>query len=160
MARIDKAELGVALALVALGLYVAVGAVGLTASTGYAGVGPRFFPALVAAGLIGVGACLAAQSARGGWPNRDRASAAGGSQVPALLFIAAGAGLHTALIGTIGFVPASALLFVLVARAFGSTRWLRNAAVGLLLAGLAYAFFTQVVSVNLPLGTLFETRGK
>lgn len=158
MARIDKAELCVALALVGLGSYVAFGAVGLTAHTGYAGVGPRFFPALVAAGLIGVGACLAVQGARGGWPNRERA--AGRLRAPPLLFVAAGAGLHTALIGAIGFVAASTLLFALVARAFGSGRWLRNGAVGLLLAGLAYAFFTQVVSVNLPVGSLFETPAK
>lgn len=162
MARIgiDKAELCVSLALVALGLFVAIGAAGLTASAGYSRISPRFFPALVAVGLIGVGAFLAVQCVRGGWPRRGEDAARAALHAPAFLYISAGAGAHMALIASIGFVPASALLFTLVARAFGSDRLLRDAAVGLALASLAYAFFTQVVSVNLPSGTLFEARGK
>lgn len=151
--RIDKAGLCVSLALVALGAFTAFEAAGLAEVPGYSRVGPRFFPALVAAGLVLVGAWLAVQCARGGW--RERGGDAPVRARP-FLYIAGGAGLHMASIATIGFVPASALLFALVARAFGSDRWLRDAAVGLALAGFAYAFFTEVLSVSLPSGTLFQ----
>ena len=160
MARIDRAELCVSLALVALGVFVAVGAVGLTAPAGYSRVGPRFFPAVVAVGLIGVGVWLAVQCIRGGWPQRGDGTAASKLHAPAFIYISAGAGVHMALISSIGFVPASVLLFTLVARAFGSDRLFRDAAVGLVLASLAFVFFTQVVSVNLPAGTLFEARSR
>lgn len=151
--RVDKAGLCVSLALVALGSFTAFEAAGLAQIPGYSRIGPRFFPAVVAAGLIGVGAWLALQCVRGGW--RERGGEAPFRAGP-FLCIAGGAGLHMASIATIGFVPASALLFALVARALGSERWLRDAAVGLALAGVAYAFFTQVLSVSLPSGTLFR----
>lgn len=158
-ARLDTAELCVSLALVALGLFVASGTEGLTAFAGYSRVGPGFFPVLVAAGLIGVGGWLAVQCVRGGWPERGEGAVAYKVHAPAFLYICGGAGLHLASIGTVGFIPASTLLFALVARAFGSRRVLRDIAIGLALAALAYVFFTQVVSVNLPLGTWFERRG-
>lgn len=154
---VDKGELAVSLALIGLGLFVASGAAGLSVSAGYSRVGPGLFPALVAAGLIAVGAWLAVQCVRGGWP--ERGERAGAVDAAAFLCICGGAGLHLASIEKIGFVPASALLFALVARALGSRRALRDTAVGFALAALAFAFFTQVLSVNLPMGTLFEPRG-
>jgi putative tricarboxylic transport membrane protein len=60
-----------------------------------------------------------------------------------------------ALVSHIGFVVAATVLFVFVARGFGSDRWIRDVIVGGLLALAVYLFFTRALSVNLPAGKLF-----
>ncbi|MEX2178312.1 MAG: tripartite tricarboxylate transporter substrate-binding protein [Gemmatimonadaceae bacterium] len=62
--------------------------------------------------------------------------------------------LDIALFETLGFVLASAVMFVLVARAFGSRRLARDAVVGLGLALLVFAGFTSGLGISLPAGVL------
>jgi putative tricarboxylic transport membrane protein len=57
-----------------------------------------------------------------------------------------------ALISLAGFVIAGAVLFVFVARGFGSGRFLRDLAIGVALSLAVYLFFSQVLNVNLPAG--------
>jgi len=59
-----------------------------------------------------------------------------------------------ALVHTAGFVIAAAALFACVARGFGSTRWLRDLAIGLVLSLLVFLFFVRFLNVNLPAGWL------
>ena len=59
-----------------------------------------------------------------------------------------------ALINTAGFVLAAAVLFACVARGFGSGRWLRDSAIGLLLGLGVFLFFVRFLNVNLPAGWL------
>jgi putative tricarboxylic transport membrane protein len=49
-------------------------------------------------------------------------------------------------------VIAGAVLFVFVARGFGSRRFLRDLAIGVALALAVYLFFSQLLNVNLPAG--------
>ena len=85
---VDKAELGVALGLLALCLLIGSGALDLPSTTGYARVGPRLFPWLVAMGTGLVGAWLAVQALRGGWSRREPVPADGGFGLRALEFSA------------------------------------------------------------------------
>ena len=57
-------------------------------------------------------------------------------------------------INTAGFVLAAVALFTCVARGFGSRRWLRDAAIGLLLGLAVFLFFVRFLNVNLPAGWL------
>jgi putative tricarboxylic transport membrane protein len=59
-----------------------------------------------------------------------------------------------ALIHTAGFVLAAVVLFVCIARGFGSRRPLRDAAFGLVLGLMAFLFFVRFLNVNLPAGWL------
>ena len=53
-----------------------------------------------------------------------------------------------------GFIPASALLFGMTARAFGQRPLWRNFAVGLGLALAIYFVFDRLLKLNLPGGPL------
>jgi len=53
-----------------------------------------------------------------------------------------------------GFVIGSTWLFAATARAFGQPIRFKSPAIGFVLAGLVYAFFTQALSLSLPSGPL------
>ena len=148
--RARPAEVALSAGVLALGIGAAAVTSTLPAEGGYAGIGPNFFPALVSGGLIVLGCWLAVEAFTGGWRRReertDRFSA------PPFLWVTAALFAHMALIGVAGFVVAGTVLFTGVARGFGSTRLVRDAAIGLALALAIYFFFTALLNVNLPAG--------
>lgn len=145
-------EVIVALTAVALGLFVFVGGFSIDLGTGYDRIGPRFFPYVVAAGLILSGSLLA----RGAM--RRAGSSAGGPDVQtswtAIFTLSAALGLGVVLLEPLGFILTAALLFWLVARAFLSRRPWRDAVVGLLLSLFVYFAFTRGLGLVLPRGFL------
>ena len=149
MAR-DCAEVALSAGVLALGVAAAAVTATLPSEGGYAGIGPNFMPGLVAAGLIALGAWLLHEALRGGWRAAPEHAAA--FQPAPFLWVTAGLFAHMALIGWAGFVLAGSVLFVLVARGFGSRAFLRDLAVGVALALGVFLFFTQVLNVNLPAG--------
>jgi putative tricarboxylic transport membrane protein len=152
-------EVVFALAVLALGAGLAAGTAILPSEGGYAGIGPNFVPAVVAGGTLIVGAWLLVEALMGGWRNRgpeapeERGEHA--LNVAAFAWVSAGLVGQMALISHAGFVVSAAVLFTSVARGFGSTRWIRDAAIGFVLALAVYLFFTRALSVNLPAGKLF-----
>jgi putative tricarboxylic transport membrane protein len=60
--------------------------------------------------------------------------------------------VDVALVDWIGFVVASALMFAIAARAFGSRRLTRDSIVGLGIAAVIYVAFTRGLGVALPHG--------
>ena len=146
-----KGQAFVAAGVIALGLIVAFETTGIAVSPGYARIGPRMFPLVVAALLVGLGSVLMVQALTGRWgaePPTDH-------RIAPLATIAAGLGGYGLLMEPAGFVIASTLLFVAVARAFQSRRLLRDAGIGLALAATAFVFFTQALQLTLPAGWLF-----
>jgi putative tricarboxylic transport membrane protein len=150
----NRAELVLSLGVIALG--VAGGAVTaqLPSEGGYAHIGPNFFPAVVSAGLVLLGAWLGWEALSGGW--RSRSAPDPGTEHPleagSFAWVSAGLFLHMALIGTAGFVVAGTILFACVARGFGSARPGRDAALGVLLSLAVYLFFVNFLNVGLPAG--------
>jgi putative tricarboxylic transport membrane protein len=141
-------EIAAGTAIALAGLFFAVQTWALPDPPGYAQVGPRLFPALVAAGLLITGTLLAWQGARRGFPNMPHEE----REAPDLRsvgWISGGILGHMALIGITGFVAASTLLFVCVARGYGSTRLLRDLVTGLALAVVLYLIFTQALGLSL-----------
>ena len=142
----------VSAAVIGLGVVIGIETSSIAISPGYARIGPRVFPQVVAVALCGLGAALMVQALTGRW----------GAGMPAdhgwqpLLTIGAGLAAYAALMAPAGFVVASTVLFVAVARAFDSHRPLRDAGIGLALAIAAYLFFTQALQLALPAGQIFS----
>lgn len=140
-------------AAVALGLILFAGARQIEFAAGYDRIGPRFFPYAVAAGLLLLGASLAAsvvvRRLRGA-----RAEIAEGDRIDwRPLGLALSALLSSILLlGPAGFVLASAVQFWLVARAFRSARPLRDALVAVLFSVAVYYGFTAGLGLSLPPG--------
>jgi putative tricarboxylic transport membrane protein len=100
--------------------------------------------------LIGGAAALAAAVWQT-WAARARAKRDPGN-VAALATVALALVVDVALVDWIGFVVASALMFAIAARAFGSRRLTRDSIVGLGIAAVIYVAFTRGLGVALPHG--------
>jgi putative tricarboxylic transport membrane protein len=155
--RRSGAEIALSLGVLALGIGVAAVTATLPSEGGYARIGPNFIPAVVAAGIIILGLWLSYEAFRGGWRNRTEQTEV--FEPAAFLWVSGGLFAHMALIGWAGFVIAGTALFLGVARGFGSRRWARNAAIGLVLSLGIYLFFVKLLNVNLPAGWLAPVLG-
>lgn len=151
------AELAISVALLALGGVVALGAAQMPATGGFSGVGPAAMPSIVATGLIVIGLWLTAESLTGGWRQREAEPVDRGEHAffaPGFVWVSAGLIAQMALIHTAGFVVAAIALFVCIARGFGSSKPLRDAGIGAVLALAIFLFFVHFLNVNLPAGWL------
>jgi putative tricarboxylic transport membrane protein len=153
----SPAEVALSLGVVALGVGVAAVTASLPSEGGYAGIGPNFIPAVVAAGIILLGVWLSIEAFSGGW--RKRSDEEPPFEASPFLWVSGGLFAHMALIGWAGFVIAGTVLFTCVARGFNSTRWARNIAVGLVLSLGIFLFFVKLLNVNLPAGWLTPILG-
>lgn len=147
--RSSLAGLLIGLGLIAIAAVIAADAMNMRVPPVHAKVGPRVFPYLVSSGLAVSGAVIAWQ-----WWRRSFRVEEQETDWGAVAVIAAGLILHMNLLKTLGFVPAAAILFVSVAFAFGSRRYLRDAAIGLGLAAVAFLAFTRLLGLQLPGGLL------
>jgi len=160
---VRRAEVALSLGVLALGIFVAAVTASLPSEGGYAGIGPNFIPAVVAAGILLLGVWLAYEAFTGGWrggaPDDPAMRGEHAFRAGAFLWISAGLFGQMALIGWAGFVISAAVLFICVARGFGSRRLARDAAIGLVMALGIYLFFVKLLNVNLPAGWLEPVLG-
>jgi putative tricarboxylic transport membrane protein len=155
--KIKTAELALSLAILALGIAVAVGTTMLPSAGGYARIGPNFMPGAVAAGLILLGLWLVYEALSGGWrgcPDAPEASGLHRFHAGAFAWVSIGLFAHMLLLDRAGFVLAGAALFVCVARGFGSLRLGRDGAIGIVMSLAIFFFFVRFLNVNLPAGWL------
>lgn len=161
--KAKPAELILALAVLGLGIFVAMGTAQLPSAGGYAKIGPNVAPAVVAGGLIVLGAWLLYEALAGGWRNAvaDDPEARGEHRFypSAFLWVSAGLIAQIVLINSAGFVLSQAVLFALVARGFASTKLIRDFAIGLMLGIAIFLFFVKFLNVNLPAGWLAPILG-
>ena len=150
-ARIHPGELAIALGLVVLGSFVIYETQNIAETQGYAQIGPRLFPYLIGVGLTLCGAVLGWEALSGGSARAARRGARGPRWM-AFGVISAGVILHMLVIGWAGFIIASTLLFVLVARGFGSRKPVRDAIIAVVLAVVVFFLFTKGLGLNLPKG--------
>jgi putative tricarboxylic transport membrane protein len=152
-AAIHPGELLISLGLIALGTFVVYETQSIAETQGYAQIGPRLFPYIIGCGLTLCGAVLAWQAVAGGWRNVPLDQE--GHDAPdwtAFVIISAGVILHMVVIGWAGFIIASAVLFVMVARGFGSRRLVRDAIIAVVLATVVFFIFTLALGLSLPKG--------
>jgi putative tricarboxylic transport membrane protein len=150
---IHPGEAIISLALIALGAYVVYETQSIAETQGFAQVGPRLFPYIIGTGLTLCGAVLGWHAVSGGWRNVPLDQE--GHDAPdwiAFAIISAGIILHMVLIGWAGFIIASALLFVFIARGFGSRKLVRDLGIAVVLATVVFFIFTMGLGLNLPAG--------
>ena len=117
----------------------------------YAKVGPKVFPGFLAGGLILLGLALLWEA----WSGRWKAEDSDESQPidwRALGWLGFGLLFNVVLIGHIGFILASTVLFASVARAFGSTKPLRDLAIAFVFALVVYLGFAKLLGINMGTG--------
>jgi putative tricarboxylic transport membrane protein len=152
-----RADLAIGLGVVALGAVLFAGTGEIGAGAGFDRIGPRVVPYVVAAGLVGLGLVLAA-----GGIFRRRVEPAGvealdetkALQWMPLAYMGVALILPLFVFERAGFVLASWLQFVIVARAFHSRRPARDGVVGLLLSVVTHLAFARGLGLNLPPGIL------
>ena len=148
-------HLAIAAGVGAIGVFILVGAMSLPAGGGYAQVGPGVVPRVVGIGLLVIAAFLLREALTGGFRGVDEEEE---RKLPmdwlAFGWITAGLFAYGIFVEIAGFIIASTVLFVLVARGFNSRRWLMNAMVGLVLAIVIFAIFNYGLGLTLPPGVL------
>ncbi len=159
MKRAAAAELALGLGIAALGAFLLYQTGEIRVAPVYAKVGPRVIPYLVGGILTALGLLLAWQSWRssGSAPAAPVGAASRGPDLPdwfPIAAIAIGLLQQIILFEVAGFVPTAAIQFLCVAYGFGSRRYLRDAAIGIALAVVAYVGFVEMLGLNLPAGIL------
>jgi putative tricarboxylic transport membrane protein len=116
----------------------------------YAQVGPTIVPIITACALGMLGVLLLVDALQGGWQSEDEKEIT--PDRVALLWIVAGLVLNVLLITSAGFTIASVILFVCVARGFGSKAIIRDALIGAVFALVAYIGFAKTLGINIGPG--------
>jgi putative tricarboxylic transport membrane protein len=148
-------QVAVSVGVLALGAGILWGSFSLPTGGGYAQVGPGVVPRIVGIVLLGLGLALAREAFTGGYRGGDEEDEARmPMDWPAFAWVTGGIFAYGLLVERLGFVPSSVLLFVAVARSFGSRRWALNAVVGLVLAAFIFAVFNYGLGLTLPPGVL------
>jgi putative tricarboxylic transport membrane protein len=139
-------------------------------------MGPRVAPYVAGAALVALGAMLAFEGVRGGWRHTIEEEDAP-LHYGSLAWLLGGLLVNVVLIGPLanlplvggllegvpndgsffgalvnsglGFVPASSLQFVLIARAFGSTRIVRDLAIAIVVTVVSLVMFGRGFGVNI-----------
>jgi putative tricarboxylic transport membrane protein len=153
-------ETALGLCVIGLGALVAWQTTLIPENAIYAKVGPKAFPWVVAGMITVMGVLLTVQGLRGGWERDDSSDTDWGS----LRWLLGGLVLNVMLIGgmdvyglsipKLGFIIASTILFVCIARAFLSKQPIRDAVVGFLLAAIAYVGFDRVLGYRIGSGLI------
>ena len=150
-----RGQVAVAGGVLAIGALILAGSFYLPTGGGYAQVGPGVVPRVVGAGLVLLGVFLLREAIGGGFNGVDEAAEA---KLPmdwaAFAWVSGGIIGYGLLVESAGFVIASTLLFILVARGFNSRRWLLNAVTGLVLAIIVFAIFNYGLGLTLPAGVI------
>lgn len=153
--RRPKGQIALSAGILVLGVLVLVGAADLPAGGGYAQVGPGVVPRVVGAGLVLLGAMLLREALTGGYRGVDEDAEL---HLPmdwtAFAWVSGGILAYGFLVERAGFLIASTLLFVAVARGFASRRWLSNTLVGVAVAAFIFAVFNYALGLQLPAGVL------
>src|SRR5262245_11112872 len=148
--RLPIGETVIAVGVLALAVVIFVQTMAVPVSPIYAKVGPTVFPLITAAGLALLGVILVIEAVRGGWQPAEETEVK--PDWPALRWVADGLVLNVGLIVPAGFTLASIILFVCVARGFGSKKILRDAGIGAAFALIAYFGFAKTLGINIGSG--------
>jgi putative tricarboxylic transport membrane protein len=157
--RRNASAVTMALAVMALGAFVAFDTFTGLAGPSYAEVGPGVFPLIVGAALLLAGLGLLLQCLRGqwhvAWVERDASAATSSQPLRNVVLVAAALTLNVLLFAPLGFVAASAVLFTCVSAAFGSRRFVLDAIIGVAFAAAIYVIFVHGLGLSLPAGDLW-----
>ena len=140
----------IGIGVLALAIVMAWQALSMPVSPIYAQVGPTIVPIITALALGMLGILLLVDAVQGGWQPAEEKEVT--PDRAALLWIVAGLVLNVLLITSAGFTIASVILFVCVARGFGSRAIVRDALIGAAFALVAYIGFAKTLGINIGSG--------
>lgn len=151
-------ELFVAVGVVVLGVVILVETQDIRMRQGVV-VSPRIIPQIVGGGLVLIGLWYILDVIRGphiggGGEDDEDVDPAAETDWAVLGIIAAGLVAYAALMEYAGFIPASAVLFLIAAFAMGSSNVLRDIIIGLVLGTAIFLLFDGWLGVRLPEGWL------
>lgn len=152
-----RAEVGLALLLLALGIFLLVATTTIQTPVNANTIGPKFFPTVVAGLLIFVSIWLTVDVLRGGHGEIEAGEdveLGSTSDWTTLAILSVVFLAHAALIEPLGFPVAATVLFFGVGAALGSRRWARDLVIAVVLAVLVFLLFVRVLGVGLPAGVL------
>ena len=149
MNRQVKVELTFICVALVVGITMFIGSTSIKLGSAYDRIGPRFFPYIIAGGLVITGLLMFVQTLRSAG-NKAELSL----DVAALITLLSALFLSVLFIQKLGFILSMTLLFAMVARAFRSKRLFRDLAIGLGLALIIYIAFTYGLGLVLPDGVL------
>lgn len=155
--KLSDAALGILLLGVAIG--IALGARGFPVVPGQA-FGPSLFPSVIAAGFAVCGLVLIAREVRAGksvrWIEPGPLLTSASARLDALLLV--GAILFYLLAAErLGFIPAAALILLVLVRRFGAS-WMLAVATAIAGPLAVHLLFAEWLRVPLPLGLLLHVR--
>ena len=147
-----RGEIALALGMLCLSAIVLWQTYEIPVSPIYARVGPTIIPMITACGLGLLSLALLFSALRGGWQTDEEKEYT--PDRVALSWLVAGMLANILLIGPAGFTISSVVMFTLAARAFGSLRIFRDAALGFAFSLLAYLGFARALGINIGAGPL------
>ncbi|MFC5816087.1 tripartite tricarboxylate transporter TctB family protein [Nonomuraea harbinensis] len=152
-----RPELGLALVVLGLGVFVVVGTLDVSAAASRLGPGPRFFPMLVGGAMILIGLFYVADVLRGGRGDPEESEDVD-AEAPADwrgVGLVSGVFLaFTAVLDVLGWIIAASLLFFGLSLALGAEHRVRAAVIAVVLAVSTYLTFVEGLGVTLPAGLL------
>lgn len=157
MARWWRPELGLAVVVLGLGVFVMIGTLDVSAAASQLGLGPRFFPMLVGGAMVLIGAFYVIDVLRGGHgdPEESEDVDAGAPTDWRSVGLVSGIFLaFTALLDVLGWVVGASLLFFGLSVALGAEHKVRAAVVAVVLGVATYVLFVRGLGVSLPAGPL------
>ena len=145
----DRMELGIATGAIIVGLFILGDSFVIKLGSGYDRIGPRFSPLVIATGLLVTGLMMLIEVLRG--INRREVEPVNLKSFGTLLL-----GLVSCilLLKPAGFIIAASIQFWLIARAFKSTRTVRDAVIAVILSTSVDFIFTRGLGLVLPQGIL------
>jgi putative tricarboxylic transport membrane protein len=147
--HLDRAELVIALALIALGALVAWDAAHMRSGVAaYSRIGPRAFPYAIAAGLVAIGIATAILALRNAAPIRER------DHVLPMAWIIGGLIVQIALLRYAGFAIATGAVFAATAKGFGRGPLWLTYPLGVVFSLAIWLFFAKGLLLVLPGGQL------
>ncbi|MFI7466647.1 tripartite tricarboxylate transporter TctB family protein [Nonomuraea sp. NPDC049646] len=157
MARRWRPELGLAVVVLGLGVFVMVGTLDVSAAASQLGLGPRFFPMLVGAAMVLIGLFYVIDVLRGGAGDPEESEDVDADAPTDWRSVGLVSGVFlafAALLDVLGWVIGASLLFFGLSVVLGAEHKLRAAVVAVVLGVTTYLLFVKGLGVSLPAGPL------
>ncbi|MGI5287344.1 tripartite tricarboxylate transporter TctB family protein [Nonomuraea polychroma] len=157
MARWWRPELGLAVVVLGLGVFVLVGTLDVSAAASQLGIGPRFFPMLVGGAMVLVGLFYVIDVLRGGHGDPEESEDVDADAPADWRSVGLVSGIFlafAALLNVLGWIIGASLLFFGLSVALGAEHKVRAAVVALVMGIATYLLFVKGLGVTLPGGPL------
>ncbi|MEU1723551.1 tripartite tricarboxylate transporter TctB family protein [Actinomadura sp. ATCC 39365] len=157
MARWWRPELGLAVVVLGLGVFVMVGTLDVSAAASQLGLGPRFFPMLVGGAMVLIGLFYVIDVLRGGAGDPEESEDVDADAPTDWRSVGLVSGVFlafAALLDVLGWVIGASLLFFGLSVVLGAEHKVRAAVVAVVLGVTTYLLFVKGLGVSLPAGPL------